>query len=60
VLNQDLPCDYCSNMHYGMYILSRNGRPTIIPRQTGAVIGQANKPSPIDIAEVRHFYGCTP
>jgi astacin len=45
-------------MHYGTTAFSMNGLPTMIPRQSGVSIGDALRLSPIDIAEVRHYYGC--
>jgi hypothetical protein len=58
VLNQGSPYDYQSVMHYGTTAFSMNGLPTMIPRQSGVSIGDALRLSPIDIAEVRHYYGC--
>jgi hypothetical protein len=58
VLNQGSNYDYASVMHYETNAFSMNGKPTMIPRQTGVTIGRAEKLSPTDIAEVRHFYGC--
>jgi hypothetical protein len=58
VLNQGSPYDYASIMHYGQDFFTMNGKPTMVPRQAGAVIGEAREVSPIDIAEVRNFYGC--
>lgn len=48
--------DYGSIMHYGMYAFSRNGQPTIVPKQTGVTIGQRNGLSAGDIAAVHHLY----
>ena len=45
-------------MHYGTTAFTNNGKPTMVPRQSGAVIGEAKQLSAIDIAEVRHYYGC--
>jgi hypothetical protein len=36
-----------------------NGKPTMVPRQSGAVIGKSTVLSAVDIAEVRHYYSCT-
>ncbi len=57
-MNQGSPYDYQSVMHYGTTAFSMNGLPTMIPRQSGVSIGDALRLSPIDIAEVRHYYGC--
>src|SRR5690606_22867143 len=48
--------DYGSIMHYGMYAFSKNGMHTIVPIQSGAVIGQRNSLSPGDIAAVHSIY----
>ncbi len=45
-------------MHYKTTAFSMNGQPTMVPRQAGVTIGGAKRLSPIDIAEVRHFYDC--
>jgi hypothetical protein len=45
-------------MHYGVYAFSINQQPTIIPKQSGATIGQREKLSAIDIAEIRAYYNC--
>ncbi|CAF5142740.1 unnamed protein product, partial [Rotaria magnacalcarata] len=36
-----------------------NGLPTITPKQAGAIIGQRDQVSAIDINEIRQFYSCT-
>lgn len=54
----NLPYDYGSIMHYGPTSFSSNGLPTIQVLQAGATIGQRNKLSDIDIAEIRTYYGC--
>jgi len=59
VHNQGSSYDYNSVMHYGTTAFSMNGKPTMVPRQGGVVIGNAKVLSPVDIAEVRHYYGCT-
>lgn len=58
VYNQGTPYDYASVMHYETTAFSTNGQPTMVPRQDGVTIGNAERLSPIDIAEVRHFYRC--
>jgi hypothetical protein len=50
--------DYSSIMHFGGNYFSSNGKPTIVPKQSNAPIGSRTKLSPIDISEVRLFYGC--
>jgi hypothetical protein len=57
--NQGSTYDYASIMHYGTTAFTTNGQPTMIPRKSGAEIGEALQLSPVDIAEVRHLYGCT-
>ncbi len=59
VVNQGSAYDYSSIMHYETTAFSMNGRPTMVPRQAGVTIGNAQKLSGLDIAEVRHYYGCT-
>jgi hypothetical protein len=48
--------DYGSVMHYAATAFSRNGMPTIVPVQAGAVIGQRNGLSAGDIAAIRVMY----
>lgn len=48
--------DYGSIMHYGMFAFSKNGQPTIVPKQAGATIGQRSGLSAGDIAAVHHIY----
>ena len=50
--------DYGSLMHYSADSFSNNGKPSITPKQANAVIGQREKLSAIDIAEVRQYYEC--
>jgi hypothetical protein len=58
VFNQGSTYDYNSIMHYDTTAFSMNGKPTMVPRKAGAVIGKAEALSPMDIAEVRHLLGC--
>ncbi|PIK56721.1 putative zinc metalloproteinase nas-13-like [Apostichopus japonicus] len=50
--------DYYSIMHYPMNAFSRNGRPTIVPRQAGVSIGNRNDFSATDILKINRYYGC--
>jgi len=59
VLNQNTSYDFDSIMHYGSNYFSSNGQATISPRVPGVRIGQRDRLSPIDIAEIRAFYGCS-
>ena len=49
--------DYGSIMHYGSTAFSKNGQPTIVPKQSGVSIGQRNGLSAGDIAAVKFMYG---
>jgi astacin len=51
--------DYGSIMHYGRYAFSKNGLPTITPKQSGVTIGQRNGLSAGDIAALHHIYQTT-
>jgi len=46
-------------MHYGDNSFSKNGKPTIVPKEPGVVIGQRKELSKIDILELRKYYGCS-
>jgi hypothetical protein len=48
--------DYGSIMHYGRFAFSKNGLPTITPKQTGVTIGQRAGLSAGDIAAVHAMY----
>lgn len=50
------PYDYGSIMHYGRTAFSRNGQPTIVPKQAGVTIGQRTGLSSGDIGAVRAMY----
>jgi len=54
------PYDYNSLMHYGQTSFTSNGQPTMIPKKADAKIGQREKLSDIDIAEIRKYYNCKP
>lgn len=46
-------------MHYGNYFFTKNGNPTIVAKQQNIQIdGHPPTLSPVDIQEVRQFYGC--
>ena len=45
-------------MHYPRNAFTRNSQPTITPNQNNAAIGQREKLSATDIAEIRHYYKC--
>ena len=45
-------------MHYRSNSFSSNGKPTIEPLKPGVVIGQRERLSEGDIAEIRLYYGC--
>ena len=54
------PYDCPSLMHYGPYAFSKNGKPTIVPKDSASCkIGQRDKLSGGDIAAVRQMYGRT-
>ncbi len=55
---QDIgPYDYASIMHYDRNAFSKSGRPTILPRDPNAPIGQRNGLSQLDRAAISQLYG---
>ncbi|CAF2623708.1 unnamed protein product [Rotaria sp. Silwood2] len=56
--SQGFSYDYSSLMHYGPGSFSVNGKPTITPINSNVVIGQREKLSETDIAEIRQYYSC--
>lgn len=50
--------DYGSVMHYGPLAFSKNGMPTIQPKQTGAQIGQRIGFSATDLYKINKLYAC--
>ncbi|KAM8857123.1 uncharacterized protein ACB058_008903 [Synchiropus picturatus] len=57
----DLPYDYGSIMHFGMYAYSEDGEPTIVPKNNKNVkLGQATTLSPVDKMKINKLYNCAP
>uniref|UniRef100_A0A3Q3K4S8 Metalloendopeptidase n=1 Tax=Monopterus albus TaxID=43700 RepID=A0A3Q3K4S8_MONAL len=54
----DLPYDYGSIMHFGMYAYSQNGQPTISPKNKDIKLGQASTLSRIDRLKINKLYKC--
>ncbi|KAF0026504.1 hypothetical protein F2P81_021241 [Scophthalmus maximus] len=55
----DLPYDYGSIMHFGMYAYSQSGEPTIIPKNRKDIkLGQASTLSHIDKMKINKLYKC--
>ncbi|XP_020787433.1 hatching enzyme 1.2 [Boleophthalmus pectinirostris] len=55
----NLPYDYNSILHFGMYAYSQDGSPTIIPKGNPNVkIGQATTLSRIDRMKINRLYKC--
>ncbi|WNM63644.1 Dot/Icm T4SS effector Zinc-dependent metalloprotease LegP [Candidatus Nitrospira neomarina] len=48
--------DYGSIMHYGGKAFSKNGQATIVPKQSGVILGQRSKLSKKDIAAIHSIY----
>ncbi|XP_040057145.1 hatching enzyme 1.2 [Gasterosteus aculeatus] len=58
----DLPYDYSSIMHFGMYAYSQDGEPTIIPKNSqnsnNIRLGQATALSHLDTMKINKLYKC--
>ncbi len=52
------PYDFGSIMHYGTHYWSKNGRPTLVPKQSGVSIGQSNGFSTLDLTRINRLYKC--
>lgn len=51
--------DYGSIMHYQLNAFSKNGKPTLRPKQKfSGIIGQRDSPSDSDYLQLRYLYGC--
>ncbi|XP_044024926.1 zinc metalloproteinase nas-4-like isoform X2 [Siniperca chuatsi] len=54
----NLPYDINSIMHYGKYFFSLDGRPTMLPKQSGGQMGQRMRLSQLDIHKLNRLYYC--
>ena len=54
------PYEYGSLMHYGAYssFAINQRQPVMIPRQSGAIIGNRKNLTGLDIAKIQILYGC--
>uniref|UniRef100_A0A671L8M7 Metalloendopeptidase n=1 Tax=Sinocyclocheilus anshuiensis TaxID=1608454 RepID=A0A671L8M7_9TELE len=53
-----LEYDLESILHYGNNYFSRNGKPTIQPKDSGVIIGQRTHLSDLDVQRIRKLYHC--
>ncbi|XP_016342812.1 zinc metalloproteinase nas-13-like [Sinocyclocheilus anshuiensis] len=53
-----LKYDLESIMHYGNNYFSRNGMPTIEPKESSVTIGQRSHLSDLDVQRIRRLYHC--
>ncbi|XP_050977666.1 astacin-like metalloendopeptidase [Labeo rohita] len=53
-----LQYDLGSILHYGNNYFSRNGKPTILPKESGVKIGQRSHLSDLDVQRIRKLYRC--
>ncbi|KAM9346848.1 uncharacterized protein ABDE67_011161 [Symphorus nematophorus] len=57
--NLELPYDYSSIMHFGMYAYSQDGEPTIVPKNSKNIkLGQKTSLSHIDRLKINKLYQC--
>ncbi|XP_029385692.1 high choriolytic enzyme 1 isoform X2 [Echeneis naucrates] len=57
--NLELPYDYSSIMHFGMYAYSQDGEPTILPKNKKNIkLGQPSALSHIDKMKINKLYNC--
>ncbi|KAK6741321.1 hypothetical protein RB195_009272 [Necator americanus] len=52
------PYDYKSILHYDSLAFSKNGFPTMLPKQKSATIGNAKDFSEVDLAKINRMYNC--
>ena len=52
------PYDYHSIMHYDGSLFSKNGLPTMVPKQPWATLIDTQVLTDIDVYEIRKLYNC--